>query len=118
MEQLNRIELKGVVGNVRIQDFNESRMARIGLATNYAYKDREGVAVIEEEYIEAKDEFNALRDNLWELKKKVFYDETRANRKINTKQMYNIALCGACELIQVAAMAKKFDDSAEVRGDD
>ena len=42
MEQLNRIELKGVVGNVRIQDFNESRMARIGLATNYAYKDREG----------------------------------------------------------------------------
>lgn len=47
MEQLNRIELRGVVGNVRIQDFNESRMARIGLATNYAYKDREGAAVID-----------------------------------------------------------------------
>ena len=47
MEQLNRIELKGIVGNVRIQTFDESRMARIGLATNYAYKDRDGAAVID-----------------------------------------------------------------------
>lgn len=47
MEQLNKVELKGIVGNVRIQDFEQSRMARIGLATNYAYKDREGTAVID-----------------------------------------------------------------------
>lgn len=47
MEQLNRVELRGIVGNVRIQTFEENRMARIGLATNYAYKDREGVAVID-----------------------------------------------------------------------
>ena len=47
MEQLNKVELKGIVGNVRVQTFDESRMARIGLATNYAYKDREGVAVID-----------------------------------------------------------------------
>ena len=47
MQQLNRIELRGVVGNVRIQTFDESRMARIGLATNYAYKDRDGAAVID-----------------------------------------------------------------------
>ena len=47
MEQLNKVELKGVVGSVRIQTFDQSRMARIGLATNYAYKDREGAAVID-----------------------------------------------------------------------
>jgi single-strand DNA-binding protein len=47
MEQLNKVELKGIVGNVRIQTYDENRMARIGLATNYAYKDKEGTAVID-----------------------------------------------------------------------
>ena len=47
MEQLNRVELKGIVGNVRIQTYDENKMARIGLATNFAYKDREGTAVID-----------------------------------------------------------------------
>ena len=47
MEQLNRIELRGVVGNVRVQTFDENKMAQISLATNYAYKDREGSAVID-----------------------------------------------------------------------
>ena len=47
MEQLNKVELRGVVGSIRTQTFDESRMARISLATNYAYKDREGTAVID-----------------------------------------------------------------------
>lgn len=47
MEQLNKIELRGTVGSVRLQTFNDSRMARITLATNYAYKDRDGMAVID-----------------------------------------------------------------------
>lgn len=47
MEQLNKIELRGVVGGVRLQNFDDNRMARINLATNYAYKDREGTAVID-----------------------------------------------------------------------
>lgn len=47
MEQLNKIELRGVVGSVRLQTFADSRMARITLATNYAYKDRDGSAVID-----------------------------------------------------------------------
>ena len=47
MEQLNRIELRGVVGNVRVQTFDENKMAQISLATNYAYKDRDGTAVID-----------------------------------------------------------------------
>lgn len=47
MEQMNKIELKGVVGNVRLQNFPDSTMARLTLATNYAYKDKDGTAVIE-----------------------------------------------------------------------
>ena len=47
MEQLNKIELRGVVGSVRLETYEDSRMARINLATNYAYKDREGTAVID-----------------------------------------------------------------------
>lgn len=47
MEQLNKVDLRGIVGNVRIQDFDETRMAKFGLATNYCYKDRDQSAVIE-----------------------------------------------------------------------
>lgn len=47
MEQLNRVELRGVVGSIRVHPYEESKMARIGLATNYAYKDRNGTAVID-----------------------------------------------------------------------
>ncbi|MBO5545428.1 MAG: single-stranded DNA-binding protein [Bacteroidales bacterium] len=47
MEQLNKIELRGVVGGVRFQTYEDNMMARINLATNYAYKDREGTAVID-----------------------------------------------------------------------
>ena len=47
MEQLNKIELRGVVGSVRIQSYEVNKMARISLATNFAYKDRDGTAVID-----------------------------------------------------------------------
>lgn len=47
MNQLNRVELVGIVGNVRVQEYDGTKLARIGLATNYAYKDREGTCVIE-----------------------------------------------------------------------
>ena len=47
MEQLNRIELRGNVGNVRFSDVGDSRVARFSLATNFIYKGREGDAVIE-----------------------------------------------------------------------
>ena len=47
MEQLNKIELKGNVGNIRITDVGENKVARFSLATNFVYKGREGDAVIE-----------------------------------------------------------------------
>jgi single-strand DNA-binding protein len=47
MEQLNKIELRGNVGSVMVRTFEGKRAARITLATNYAYKDRDGMAMIE-----------------------------------------------------------------------
>jgi len=47
MEQLNRIELKGAVGSVRIRQVGEKSVASISLVTNFAYKDKDGEPVIE-----------------------------------------------------------------------
>lgn len=47
MEQFNRIEVQGLVGNVRITNFEESTIANISVATNYIYKGREGQGVVE-----------------------------------------------------------------------
>lgn len=47
MEQLNRIELRGNVGNCKIQTVGNSKVARFSVATNYIFKGRDGNAVIE-----------------------------------------------------------------------
>ncbi len=47
MEQLNRIEIRGNVGNVNIINVGNTRVAHFSVATNFAYKDRNGEPVIE-----------------------------------------------------------------------
>ncbi|MCQ2181877.1 MAG: single-stranded DNA-binding protein [Bacteroidales bacterium] len=47
MEQLNRIELRGTVGSVRLQTYDDNVVARMSVATNVAYRDKDGSAVIE-----------------------------------------------------------------------
>lgn len=47
MQQLNKIELRGNVGNVRIQTVGDNEVAHFSLATNYIYKGRDGNAVVE-----------------------------------------------------------------------
>lgn len=47
MENLNRVELRGVVGSVRCQQTAEKKVYRFTLATSRAYKDKGGNAVIE-----------------------------------------------------------------------
>ena len=47
MEQLNRIELRGNVGTVRVRRVGDTKVADISLATNYVYKGRDGAPVIE-----------------------------------------------------------------------
>ena len=47
MEQLNKIEIRGNVGNVNILKVGNTRVAHFSVATNLAYKDRNGEPVIE-----------------------------------------------------------------------
>lgn len=45
MEQLNRVEIQGVVGSVYILPIGDSRMARFSVATNSTYKSRGDIVV-------------------------------------------------------------------------
>lgn len=47
MEQLNRIEIRGHVGNVNVVAVGESRVAHFSVVTNFAYKSRNNEPVIE-----------------------------------------------------------------------
>lgn len=47
MEQLNKIELRGSIGSIRLQTYNDNPVAHFTLATDYVYKDKDGVPVIE-----------------------------------------------------------------------
>ena len=47
MAQLNKIEIRGNVGTIRLQVVGNTRVAKISVATNYVYKGRDGDPVIE-----------------------------------------------------------------------
>lgn len=47
MDQLNRVELRGVVGSVRISEVGDTRILRMTVATNRAYRAKDLSAVIE-----------------------------------------------------------------------
>ena len=46
-QNINKIELQGCIGSVRTQSYNDKNVARISVATNYIYRDKEGTPVIE-----------------------------------------------------------------------
>lgn len=47
MEQLNKVELRGIVGNVRVHNIGDTQMIRFSMATDYAFKNGSGVTVVE-----------------------------------------------------------------------
>ena len=47
MEQLNQVTLRGIVGNARAQKIGDTEMVRFSVATDYAFRNRSGEAVIE-----------------------------------------------------------------------
>lgn len=47
MEQINKIELKGNIGSIKVQNVGDRQVARFSLATNYVYKGKDGNPVIE-----------------------------------------------------------------------
>lgn len=44
---LNRVELRGVVGNARTMKVSESELTRFSVATDYFFKNKDGEAVVE-----------------------------------------------------------------------
>lgn len=47
MEQLNKVELKGIVGSVYVKTFGNSKVTNFSLATNFVYTQSNGTPVIE-----------------------------------------------------------------------
>ena len=47
IEQLNKVELIGKVGTTRITDVGDTRVVAFSVATNYAFREQDGSAVIE-----------------------------------------------------------------------
>lgn len=47
MEQLNKIEIRGIIGSIRVQNVGNTKVSNISVATNYGYTSRDGSAVIE-----------------------------------------------------------------------
>jgi len=47
MEQFNKIEIRGLVGNIRHVSAMNKNGANFTIATNYAYKDKDGTPVID-----------------------------------------------------------------------
>lgn len=47
MECLNKVQLKGWVGNSQVSTFGATKVNRFSLATNYAFRDRNGDPIIE-----------------------------------------------------------------------
>lgn len=60
MEQLNRIEIRGRVGNVRLSKVGDKEVCRFSVATNFVYHNSENVAVEETTWHNC---------NLWSSKK-------------------------------------------------
>ena len=78
--------------------------AKFGLTNN---SDHESYAVVLEELQEAKSDMECFESHMalfWELVKRNDHNLLKHECLI---RMYNTALTGACEMIQVAAMAKK-----------
>jgi len=47
MEQLNRIELRGIIGRVDVLSYGDARVARLSVATTFFYQAKNGDPVIE-----------------------------------------------------------------------
>lgn len=47
MEQLNRAVVRGIVGSIRVTEVGDTKAARMSVATNFAYKAKDGTCILE-----------------------------------------------------------------------
>ncbi len=50
MEQINKVEIRGFVGNVNVRQIGEKKVAHFTVGTSYAYYDKGGNAVIDTQW--------------------------------------------------------------------
>lgn len=80
------------------------------------HSDHEGIAVIEEEIMEAEADFSMLNCLFGNLKSNVYHDNTEYIKEMKlVESIRKNASLAAAELIQVIAMCDKFIASQEVR---
>lgn len=105
-------ELKASVRTVVIEE-----LERANEKFPLFHSDHEGVAIIEEEKIEAKEETDKVHKSMYWLKQQVFKDNPEA--ALNSVEILrDHAINAASELIQVAAMCEKFIISRKERNED
>ena len=105
-------ELKASVRTVVVEE-----LKRANKKFPLFHSDHEGVAVIEEEKIEAKEEIDRVHKTMWILKSQVFKDYPDQAIK-SVEILRDHAISAAAELIQVAAMCEKFIMSRKERNED
>lgn len=47
MEQLNKVILRGIIGMTRVSNVADTKLARMSVATNLAYRGKDGCPIIE-----------------------------------------------------------------------
>lgn len=47
MENINKVEIRGTVGNIRVQDFEDRQAANFSVVTNYMYRGKDNQPKIE-----------------------------------------------------------------------
>ena len=75
--------------------------------------DHEAYGVIGEEIKEVQEDFNALYLHYLKFRNEVFCDSVDSEKRATIKSIERQAMYLACEAIQVAAMAKKWEMSKE-----
>lgn len=104
-------ELKAAVRTLVVEE-----LERANDKHPFFHSDHEGVAVVEEEKYEAKEEFDKVHKSMYWFKHQVFKDNPEA--ALNSAEILrDHAINTAAELIQTAAMCEKFIISRKERNE-
>lgn len=108
--------MQELIGSVEALILEEYRRANEKFSMFHS--DHEGFGVIEEEIRESEVEFDAIADAFEKLVDAVCNDLSESAKRSLARDLRRHAIWGACELIQVATMALKFEDSMVYRVDE
>ena len=91
-----------------IYNIEENEFTRANKASPMHHSKHEGFAVLLEEYCELSDEMDALDSAMRDLWNNLYRDR---GTEIIARQVEMIAIEAACEAVQTAAMARKYNES-------